>query len=68
MKSDEIYWNDILDRYRVSKTIRQLRHKMGLLAIAKKTNTTKQYVYAIQEMTMKPNQEFKTKLEKLHDN
>lgn len=67
MKSNDTYWHEVLNRYRLSKTIRGLRHKMGLLEIGNKTGKSRQYVYAIQEMTIKPNKEFLNKLENLND-
>jgi hypothetical protein len=67
MKSNDEYWHGVLNRYRLSKAIRGLRRKMGLWEIAKKTDRTKQYVYGIQEMTIKPNKDFINKLESLND-
>jgi len=67
MKSDDYYWHEVLSRYKASKLIRRLRHKFGLTLIAGKTNTTRQYVYAIQEMTIKPNADFISKLERLQN-
>lgn len=65
-KSDKKYWDDTLDRYRASKTIRSLRRSYGLLEIGNLTGHTRQYIYGIQEMTIKPNSEFIKKLNEIY--
>ena len=61
-KSNKEYWEDFLNRYRLSKTIRVLRNKISMKEIAELTDQSKQYIYGIQEMAIKPSEEFLTKL------
>jgi GTP-binding protein EngB required for normal cell division len=64
-KSNKEYWNDVLERYRLSKKIRNLRSKFSMVKIAELTDQTKQYIYGIQEMTIKPSEVFIKKLDQL---
>lgn len=64
-KSNKDYWQDVLERYRLSKKIRNLRGKISMVKIAELTDQTKQYIYGIQEMTIKPSEEFLKKLDQL---
>ena len=67
MRTDNEYWEETLLRYRVSKMIRNIRRQksMGTTAIGEHTNKTKQYVNNVQEIIVKPSEEFIEKLEKL---
>ena len=60
MKSDKEYWEDTISRYRASKKIREIRRNLmlGLTEIARLTGKTRQYIYNIQEINLKPSKEF----------
>ena len=65
MRTDKEYWENTISRYRASKLIREIRRNknLGLTDIGKATNKSKQYVYSVQEIIVKPSQDFMTKLE-----
>jgi len=61
MKTNSKYWNEVLERYRVSKTIRRLREKFNISFkdLSEITGYSRQYIYGIQEITIKPSEDFK---------
>ena len=65
MKSDFKYWNEVLDRYRTSKTVRSLRKRFEFKELSELTGFSRQYIYGIQEMTIKPNREFIEKINQI---
>lgn len=64
-KTDKQYWEEFLKRYRLSKKVKKLRDKFGLSEIGNMTGQSRQYIYAIQEMTIKPSEEFKKRIGEL---
>lgn len=67
IKEDRLYWQELLERYRLSKRIRRLRRNYSLLDLCDLMKETKQYIYAIQEMTIKPSQDFINKLKDIEN-
>jgi transcriptional regulator with XRE-family HTH domain len=67
MKENKEYWQEFLERYRVSKMIREIRKKLNInqTELGRITGFSKQYVNNVQEMTIKPSEEFIKKLEQL---
>jgi hypothetical protein len=64
-KSDKEYWKDFLNRYRLSKKVRNLKDKFNFKELSELTGFSKQFIYGIQEMTIKPNEDFIKKLERI---
>jgi len=52
-------------RYRASKLIREIRKNFKLSDIAKRLGYSRQYVANVQEMIIKPNEDFISRLKKL---
>ncbi|MHB1334481.1 MAG: helix-turn-helix domain-containing protein [Candidatus Humimicrobiaceae bacterium] len=67
MKSNKECWQEVLERYRASKKIREIRKKLHInqSEIGRLTGFTKQYVNNVQEMTIKPSEDFLKKLEEV---
>ena len=67
MRSNKEYWEETLERYRVSKRIREIRKKfkIPLKSLVKEMDYSKQYINNVQEIIIKPNREFINKLEDL---
>lgn len=67
MRSNKEYWEETLERYRVSKRIREIRKKfkIPLKGLVKEMGYSKQYINNVQEIIIKPNGEFINKLEDL---
>ena len=70
MRSNKEYWEETLERYRVSKRIREIRKKfkIPLKGLVKEMDYSKQYINNVQEIIIKPNREFINKLEDLEGN
>jgi len=62
IKSNEIYWQDTLERYKTSKTIRNFQKKYSMGQLTEMTGFTKQYIFNVREMNIKPNEDFIKKL------
>lgn len=62
IKSNEEYWQETLERYRLSKRIRRIRKKLRLRDLEKQLGYSRQYINNIQEIIIKPNNEFINKL------
>ena len=67
MRSNKEYWQETLERYRVSKRIRIIRRKMRLRDLEKQLGYSRQYINNIQEVIIKPNKDFINKLEDLEN-
>jgi transcriptional regulator with XRE-family HTH domain len=69
MKSNDSYWKEFLRRYRVSKTLREIRTKKNLRLrdLSSITGYSKQYINNVQEILIKPNEDFIQKLWKLEN-
>ena len=69
MKSNKEYWEETLERYRVSKRIRKIRKKFNirLKDLVKVMGYSKQYINNVQEIIIKPNKDFINKLEDLEN-
>lgn len=65
MRSNKEYWQETLDRYRVSKLIRKIRRKIRLRDLEKRLGYSRQYINNVQEIIIKPNKDFISKLEEL---
>ena len=60
--SNSIIFGNCLKRYRVAKTVRKLRKNLDLKQLSDLTGYSRQYIYGIQEMLIKPNEDFINKL------
>ena len=69
MRSNKEYWQETLERYRVSKRIREIRKKLklGIKDLAKQMGYSRQYINNVQEIIIKPDREFMEKLEDLEN-
>ena len=69
MKTNAEYWQEILNRYRVSKTIREIRKKLKInqKAIADRIGYSRQYVNNVQEIIIKPSNDFLNKLKEFNN-
>lgn len=67
MKSNEEYWKETLRRYRISKMVRKIRRKFRLRDLENKLGYSKQYINNVQEITIKPNKDFLSKLDLILD-
>ena len=69
MRSNKEYWQETLERYRVSKRIREIRKKLklGIKDLAKQMGYSRQYINNVQEIIIKSNREFINKLEDLEN-
>jgi transcriptional regulator with XRE-family HTH domain len=67
MKSNKEYWEETLERYRVSKRIREMRRKLKLRLrdLEKKMGYSRQYINNVQEIIIKPDREFLRKLNEI---
>jgi len=59
------YWNECLELYRASKLVRTLRTKYTLLQLSQLTNYSKNYICGVQELRIRPKQDFINKLKQL---
>lgn len=59
------FWGNTLKRYKTAKVIRKLRDNLDLSKLSELTGFSRQYIYGIQEMTIKPSQDFLKKLDQL---
>jgi len=66
-KTDKECWQDVLERYKTSKMIRSIRKNFHInqTEIGRLTGYSKQYVNNVQEMTIKPNEDFINKLKEV---
>jgi len=69
MRKDKEYWKETIERYRASKLIRTIRRNkdIGTTIIGQLTGKSKQYVNNVQEIIVKPSEEFIKKLEDIND-
>ena len=69
MKSEQLYWNELLRVHRQVKVLRTFRCKTGLRlkAISGLTGYSIKYLFNVQEQLIKPNPDLIEKLEKLND-
>jgi hypothetical protein len=69
MRKDKEYWEETIERYRASKLIRTIRRNkdIGTTIIGQLTGKSKQYVNNVQEIIVKPSEEFIKKLEDIND-
>lgn len=67
MRSNNEYWQETLERYRLSKQIRRIRKKLRLRDLEKQLGYSRQYINNIQEIIIKPNKEFIEKLNEKMD-
>lgn len=67
IKSNGEYWQETLERYRLSKRIRRIRKKLRLRDLEKQLGYSRQYINNIQEIIIKPNREFINKLKDLEN-
>ena len=67
MKSEQLYWNELLRIHRQVKTLRTLRRKTGinLRAISDITGYSIKYLFNVQEQLIKPNPDLIEKLERI---
>ena len=67
IKSNGMYWVDILNRYRASKSIRTIRRKFDIdfKYLQEHLEYSRQYIYGVQEMTIKPSKDFLDRLDLL---
>ena len=63
--SDAIIFGNFLKRYRVAKIVRKLRKNFDFKQLSDLTGFSRQYIYGVQEMTIKPNQDFINKLKEV---
>jgi len=68
MRSNKEYWQETLERYRVSKRIREIRKKLklGIKDLAIKMGYSRQYINNVQEIIIKPDKEFINKFNELN--
>ena len=64
MKTNNDYWQETLTRYRISRFLRDYRKSNNLTytGLAEILGTTRQYIYSIEEITLKPSDDFLSKL------
>ena len=69
MRSNKEYWQETLERYRVSKRIREIRKKLKLEIkdLARQMGYSRQYINNVQEIIIKSNKDFTNKLEDLEN-
>ena len=60
--TDGEFWQDILSRHKTAKTIRKMRDRFDFNTLSDLTGFSRQYIYGVQEMTIKPSEEFIKKL------
>ncbi|MGD9276388.1 MAG: hypothetical protein PVJ67_04395 [Candidatus Pacearchaeota archaeon] len=65
MRSNKEYWQETLERYRISKQIRKMRKKLRLRDLEKQLGYSRQYINNIQEIILKPSKDFINKLNDL---
>lgn len=67
IKSEQLYWNELLRIHRQVKVLRTLRRKTGLRLkkISELTGYSIKYLFNVQEQLIKPNPDLIEKLEKL---
>ena len=61
------YWEECLSLYRASKLVRKIRDKYSLSDISKLTGFSKNYICGVQELRIKANEDFISKLKELSD-
>ena len=68
MRSNKEYWQETLERYRVSKRIREIRKKLklGIKDLAREMGYSRQYINNVQEIIIKPDREFINKFNELN--
>ncbi|MHB8278703.1 MAG: hypothetical protein ACYDIA_13765 [Candidatus Humimicrobiaceae bacterium] len=60
--ADWIFWGSILKRHQTAKAVRKLRSKFDFKTLSDLTGFKRQYIYGVQEMTIKPSETFINKL------
>lgn len=63
------YWNDLIKRYQIGKKLRlyKEKHNLSYSALSDLTGFKRQYIYGVEQITVKPNKEFIKKLERLEN-
>jgi transcriptional regulator with XRE-family HTH domain len=66
-QTNKDYWQHMIKRYQLSKRLRTYKekNKLGYAYIANILKVKRQYVYAIEQMTIEPSQEFIDNLNQL---
>jgi transcriptional regulator with XRE-family HTH domain len=67
MKTNNDYWQETLTRYRISRFLRDYRksNKLTYTGLAEILKTTRQYIYSIEEITLKPSDDFIQRLKQI---
>lgn len=67
LSTNNDYWQDLLSRHRMAKMLREFKekNKLSYFDLSGLTGFSRQYVYGVEQMTIKPNEKFLEKLNRL---
>ena len=69
LETNKDYWNEMIRRYQIGKRLRLYMGKHGFtyLDMQKIMGFKRQYIYGVEQIEIKPNENFITKLEELEN-
>jgi len=67
LSTNSDYWNEVLKRYRWGKKLRvyKEKHNFSYADLSDITGFKRQYIYGVEQITIKPNSDFIKRIEEL---